>query len=96
MANALDKLERAKNHAAEKQTTSEHNLARLKHEYDAMSAERQDNNKAVEALRAQAGEVEKAMAEHLKTSEMELQELMDEYWKLRHSSGQCIHLSSVL
>lgn len=30
------------------------------------------------------------MAQHLKQSESELNELLTEYWKLRHEAGRCI------
>ena len=30
------------------------------------------------------------MAQHVKQSEIELDELLTEYWKLRHEAGRCI------
>ena len=30
------------------------------------------------------------MAQHMKQSEIELDELLTEYWKLRHEAGRCI------
>ena len=30
------------------------------------------------------------MAQHMKQSEIELNELLAEYWKLRHEAGRCI------
>ena len=32
------------------------------------------------------------MAQHMKQSECELNELLTEYWKLRHEAGMCISL----
>ncbi|KIK35132.1 hypothetical protein CY34DRAFT_812406 [Suillus luteus UH-Slu-Lm8-n1] len=44
------------------------------------------NDKQVEELRMEAGDIETKMAEHLKSSEAELNELLMEYWKLRHET----------
>jgi len=84
LANAYDKLERAQRHAEEKKAASQRTIERLQREYDEMSIERRDNDKQVEEIREEAKDVEKKMAEHLKTSEAELNELLAEYWKLRH------------
>ncbi|KAG1883082.1 hypothetical protein F4604DRAFT_1984959 [Suillus subluteus] len=47
---------------------------------------RRENDKQVEELRMEAGDIETKMAEHLKKSEAELNELLTEYWKLRHET----------
>ncbi|KAF8078200.1 Nuf2 family-domain-containing protein [Lyophyllum atratum] len=86
LSNAHDKLERAQRHAEEKQISSQRTIDRLQHAYDEMAVERRDNDRQVEELRADANEVEKKMAEHLKKGEAELNELLAEYWKLRHET----------
>ncbi|GLB35199.1 putative nuf2 family protein [Lyophyllum shimeji] len=86
LSNAHDKLERAQRHAEEKKLASQRTIERLQREYDEMAIERRDNDKQVEELRAEANEVEKKMAEHLKKGEAELNELLAEYWKLRHET----------
>ncbi|RDB21520.1 putative kinetochore protein NUF2 [Hypsizygus marmoreus] len=86
LSNAHDKLERAQRHAEDKKLASQRTIERLQREYDEMAIERRDNDKQMEELRADANEVEKKMAENLKTSEAELNELLAEYWKLRHET----------
>lgn len=88
LTNVVDKLDRAKIHAAEKEAHNNQLMSRLKQEYEAMSADRQENNKAVEGMRGQADEIEKRKAAHLKASELELQDLMNGYSKLRELSGK--------
>jgi len=51
-----------------------------------MALERRDNDRQVEELRTDANHIETKMAEHLKMSEGELNELLAEYWKLRHET----------
>jgi len=51
-----------------------------------MVAERRDNDKEVEEYHVQEREVQKKMAQHMKQSESELNELLTEYWKLRHEA----------
>ncbi|KAH7889874.1 Nuf2 family-domain-containing protein [Phlebopus sp. FC_14] len=86
LANAQDKLERAQRHAEEKRHASQQTIERLQREYEQMDVERRDNDKQVEELRKEADEIETKMAEHLKKSEAELNELLAEYWKLRHET----------
>ncbi|KAI0747799.1 Nuf2 family-domain-containing protein [Daedaleopsis nitida] len=84
LSNALEKLERAQKYAEDRRAASQQTIERLQHEYEEMSVERRDNDRQVEELRAEADDIERKMAEHLKTSEGELNELLTEYWKLRH------------
>lgn len=108
LANAQDKLERAQRHAEEKRHASQQTIERLQREYEQMDIERRDNDKLVEELRIEADDTEAKvialpcswhssnitqMAEHLKKSEAELNELLAEYWKLRHETGR-LSLSS--
>ncbi|KAG6910904.1 hypothetical protein DXG01_006587 [Tephrocybe rancida] len=86
LSNAHEKLERAQRHAEEKKLASQRTIDRLQNEYDQMAVERRDNDKQVEELRADANEVEKKMAEQVKKGEAELNELLAEYWKLRHET----------
>ncbi|KAG2023157.1 hypothetical protein CC2G_000843 [Coprinopsis cinerea AmutBmut pab1-1] len=86
LVNAQDKLERAQRHAEEKRIQSQKAIERVKKEYEEMSLERRENDKQVEELRKQAHAVEMKMAEHLRASEQELNELLSEYWKLRHET----------
>ncbi|KAG0706409.1 Nuf2 family-domain-containing protein [Suillus ampliporus] len=86
LANAQEKLERAQRHAEEKRQASQQTIERLQREYEKMDVERRDNDKQVEELRMEAGDIECKMAEHLKKSETELNELLTEYWKLRHET----------
>ncbi|KAI8998922.1 Nuf2 family-domain-containing protein [Trametes punicea] len=85
-SNAQEKLERAQRHAEDKRLASQQTIERLQREYEEMSVERRDNDRQVEELRAEADEIERKMAEHLKTSQAELNELLAEYWKLRHET----------
>ncbi|KAI0646761.1 Nuf2 family-domain-containing protein [Trametes meyenii] len=85
-SNAQEKLERAQRHAEDKRLASQQTLERLQREYEEMSVERRDNDRQVEELRAEADEVERQMAEHMKTNQAELNELLAEYWKLRHET----------
>ncbi|KAF5323342.1 hypothetical protein D9611_005820 [Ephemerocybe angulata] len=82
LANALEKLERAQRHAEDKKQASQRTIERLQREYDEMVLERKDNDRQVEELRSEAN----MMADHLRTSELELTELLAEYSKLRHET----------
>ncbi|KAG5643896.1 hypothetical protein DXG03_009467 [Asterophora parasitica] len=86
LSNAHDKLERAQRHAEEKKMASQRTIDRLQREYDEMAVERRDNDKQVEELRGEANDVEKKMAEHIRSGEAELNDLLAEYWKLRHET----------
>ncbi|KIJ69633.1 hypothetical protein HYDPIDRAFT_36657 [Hydnomerulius pinastri MD-312] len=86
LANAQEKLERAQRHAEEKRHASQQTIERLQREYEQMDIERRDNDKQVEELRQEADEIDAKMVEHLKRSEAELNELLAEYWKLRHET----------
>ncbi|TFK42826.1 Nuf2 family-domain-containing protein [Crucibulum laeve] len=86
LGNAHDKLERARRHAEDKKLASQKTIERLQREYTEMDSERRDNDKQVEELRGEADEVEAKMANHLKKGEAELNELLAEYWKLRHET----------
>ncbi|KAF9001985.1 Nuf2 family-domain-containing protein [Cyathus striatus] len=88
LANAYDKLERAQKHAEDKKLGSQRTIERLQREYDEMVVERRDNDRQVEELRAEANAVEAKMSEHLKKNEGELNELLAEYWRLRHETGK--------
>jgi len=84
--NAQEKLERAQRHAKGGRISGQETIDRLQREYDQMSVERRDNDKQVEELRVQADDVAEKMAENLKQSEVELNELLADYWKLRHET----------
>lgn len=86
LSNAHDKLERAQRHAEDKKSANQRTIDRLQREYDEMSIERRDNDRQVEELRADANRVEEKMVLHMKISEGELNELLAEYWKLRHET----------
>lgn len=86
LSNAQEKLERAQRHAEDKRLASQQTIERLQREYEEMAIERRDNDKQVEELRAEADEIERKMAEHLKKSQAELNELLAEYWRLRHET----------
>ncbi|EKM55794.1 uncharacterized protein PHACADRAFT_209321 [Phanerochaete carnosa HHB-10118-sp] len=85
-ANAVEKLDRAEKHAKDKRDASQKTIERLQREYEQMDHDRRDNDRQVEELRAQADEVERSTAEHMKQSQKELNELLTEYWKLRHAT----------
>ncbi|OBZ75713.1 putative kinetochore protein NUF2, partial [Grifola frondosa] len=85
-SNAQEKSERAQRHAEDKRLASQQTIERLQREYEEMAVERRDNDKQVEELRAEADEIERKMAEHMKRSQAELSELLTEYWKLRHET----------
>ncbi|KAG6861878.1 hypothetical protein C0995_010584 [Termitomyces sp. Mi166 len=87
LSNAHEKLERAQRHAEDKKQASHRTIDRLQQEYDQMAIERRDNDKQVEELRGEANEVEKKMTEQVKKGEADLNELLAEYWKLRHETG---------
>ncbi|TFK30715.1 hypothetical protein FA15DRAFT_26595 [Coprinopsis marcescibilis] len=86
LTNAQEKLERAQRHAEDKKVANQRTIERLQKEYDEMALERRDNDKQVEELRAEANSIEVKMSEHLRVSEQELNELLAEYWKLRHQT----------
>jgi len=86
MKNAEEKLQRAQVHAQDRRGRSELEIQKLKKEYEAMSEERRVNDKVVEETKYEADEVERQMLEHLKKSESELNELLAEYWNLRHQT----------
>lgn len=85
-ANAIEKLDRAEKHAKDKRDASQKTIERLQREYEQMDHDRRDNDRQVEELRAMADEVERNMAEHMRQSQIELNELLTEYWKLRHAT----------
>ncbi|KAJ7582459.1 hypothetical protein C8J56DRAFT_1167567 [Mycena floridula] len=86
LANANEKLERAQRHAEDKKLASQKTIDRLQKEYDEMVVERRDNDQQVDELRTQSDAVAVQMSEHLKASETELDELLTEYWRLRHAA----------
>ncbi|TFK50121.1 hypothetical protein OE88DRAFT_1631818 [Heliocybe sulcata] len=86
LANAEEKLERTQHQAEEKRATSQRMIEELKLDYEKMAAERRENDKQMEELRAQADAIEEMKARHLKQSEAELAELLHEYWALRHET----------
>lgn len=103
LSNARDKLERAQRHAEEKRAASQRTIDHLQQQYDQMVVERRLNDQQVEELRNQVeeinGEVNRLfyplipliirfqMAEHLRKSEADLNELLAEYWRIRHATG---------
>jgi len=86
LQNAQDKLERAQKHAEDKRFASQQTIERLQREYEEMALDRKDNDDQMEKLRMEADDVAAKMAEHQKKSEAELNELLTEYWKLRHET----------
>ncbi|KZT29875.1 hypothetical protein NEOLEDRAFT_1238609 [Neolentinus lepideus HHB14362 ss-1] len=86
LANAEEKLVRAQHQAEEKRATSQRTIEDLQRDYEKMAAERRDNDKQMEELRAQADVIEEMKIRHLKQSEAELAELLHEYWALRHET----------
>ncbi|PCH34940.1 hypothetical protein WOLCODRAFT_141390 [Wolfiporia cocos MD-104 SS10] len=86
LSNAQEKFDRAQRHAEDKRLASQQALERLQREYEEMAVERRENDKQVEELRREADEVERKMAEHMKQSQAELDELLTEYWRLRHET----------
>ncbi|KAH8833507.1 Nuf2 family-domain-containing protein [Flagelloscypha sp. PMI_526] len=86
LANAREKLERAQKHAEDKRTASSKTIERLQSEYDQMNLERRDNDKQLEGLKKEAHDIEAQMAEHLRASEIEINDLLKAYWDLRHST----------
>jgi len=79
-------LERAQKHVEDKKLASQRTIERLQLEYDEMVVERRENDKQIEEMRDDANQVEAKINEHLKKSEAELNELLAEYWKLRHET----------
>lgn len=65
-----------------------HTIERLRREYEEMVAERSENEKHVEEIRNEADEVERKMAEHVRKNELEINQLLGEYWKLRYDTGK--------
>ncbi|KAF8636681.1 hypothetical protein AX17_003487 [Amanita inopinata Kibby_2008] len=86
LANAHEKLERSQKHAEDKKLANQRTIERLQREYDEMVIERRDNDKHMEELRTEAETIEATMLEHLRKSEVELSDLLTEYWKLRHET----------
>ncbi|KAK2467107.1 hypothetical protein APHAL10511_001365 [Amanita phalloides] len=86
LSNAHEKLERAQKHAEDKKLANQRTIERLQREYDEMVIERRDNDKQLEELRREADSIEAKMVEHLRNSETEINELLAEYWKLRHET----------
>ncbi|KAF5357895.1 hypothetical protein D9756_001783 [Leucocoprinus leucothites] len=86
LVNAHEKLERAQKHAEDRKQANERTIIRLKAEYEQMAIERRDNDKQLEELRTEANNIQSQMVDHLKKSEAELNELLAEYWKLRHET----------
>ncbi|KAA1478749.1 hypothetical protein DENSPDRAFT_875827 [Dentipellis sp. KUC8613] len=86
LSNAYEKLERAQRHVEEKRLASQQTIEHLQQEYEAMSLERRDNDKQVEELRREADEIDGKMTDHLRRSEAEINELLVEYWGLRHET----------
>jgi kinetochore protein Nuf2 len=58
LGNAQEKLERAQRHAEEKRQASQQTIERLQREYEKMDVERRENDKQVEELRMEAGDIE--------------------------------------
>ncbi|KAI0253928.1 Nuf2 family-domain-containing protein [Lactifluus subvellereus] len=87
LANAREKIERGQRHVEEKRVASQQAIERLEKEYQNMAMERRDTDKHNEELRAEADEVERKMADHLKRSEAELSELLAGYWALRNRTS---------
>jgi kinetochore protein Nuf2 len=88
-ANAQERLERAKQVAADKQTAYSQKLARLKAESEQLVMERRENDREVEALVSEADAIEREMATHLRESQERLDELVDSYWDLREQHSKC-------
>ncbi|KAJ7231452.1 Nuf2 family-domain-containing protein [Mycena haematopus] len=86
LSNAHEKLDRAQRHAEDRKAASQKTIERLQRQYDEMVIERRDNDKQVEELREEGSKLETEMAEHLKANETELNQLLAEYWKLRHDT----------
>ncbi|KAH9977227.1 Nuf2 family-domain-containing protein [Lactifluus volemus] len=87
LANARERIERGQRHVEEKRIASQQAIERLEEEYQSMAMERRDTDKHNEELRAEADEIERRMAEHLKRSEAELSELLAGYWALRNRTS---------
>ncbi|KAF8919466.1 Nuf2 family-domain-containing protein [Mucidula mucida] len=85
VSNAHEKLERAQRHAEEKRAASQRTIERLQKDYNEMVSERRGNDEQLEKLRLEADAIDVQKNEHLRASEQELNELLAEYWKLRHS-----------
>lgn len=58
LGNAQEKLERAQRHAEEKRQASQQTVERLQRDYEKMDIERRENDKQVEELRMEAGDIE--------------------------------------
>ncbi|KAF7359470.1 hypothetical protein MSAN_01289800 [Mycena sanguinolenta] len=86
LSNAHEKLDRAQRHAEDRKAASQKTIERLQRQYDEMVVERRDNDKQLDDLRKEGDKIETEMAEHLKASETELNQLLAEYWKLRHDT----------
>jgi len=86
LSNAQEKLKVAQKRVEVKKAASQKAIERLQQEYEEMAIERRDTEKQVEELREEANEIEAKMAEHLKMNEAELNQLLAEYWKLRHDT----------
>jgi len=87
LANAREKIDRAQQHIEDKRIANQQAIDRLEKEYQNMAIERRDTDKHNEELRAEADEIERKMADHLKRSEAELGELLAEYWALRNRTS---------
>ncbi|KAJ8514657.1 hypothetical protein ONZ45_g7837 [Pleurotus djamor] len=84
--NAREKLERAQRYTEEKKAISQKTIERLQREYDDMAVERRDNDRQVEEYRLEAESIRLKKSEHLKQSQSKLNDLLTEYWKLRHET----------
>ncbi|PCH38744.1 hypothetical protein WOLCODRAFT_149687 [Wolfiporia cocos MD-104 SS10] len=85
LSNAQEKLDQAQRHVEDKRLASQRALEQLQREYE-MAVERREDDKQVEELRREVDKIERKMAEHMKQSQAELNELLTEYWRLRRET----------
>ncbi|KAG7094028.1 hypothetical protein E1B28_007650 [Marasmius oreades] len=86
LENARQKLENTQARGKEKREANQRARERLQVEYDQMNVERQKNDKNLQGVREEADAIEAKMAEHIRTSEAELNSLLADYWHLRHET----------
>jgi kinetochore protein Nuf2 len=65
LRNAHDKLERVQRHSEGKRVACQRTVDRLQLEYDEMSHERRDNDRQVDELRGESGEIEQKVCASL-------------------------------
>ncbi|KZV84901.1 hypothetical protein EXIGLDRAFT_272005 [Exidia glandulosa HHB12029] len=94
LENAQARLRDASDTAQRKRDASEKAITRLRAEYAQMSSERKENDADVEETKKQIEAVEREMATHLRENEAQINEMLQEYARLRHQVDVYVEMLS--